>query len=561
MSEVPPSLRNGEKDPCFEELTYYAGLQRTAELNAEYHHHAFYDSKIVSFLGFKRKPVPENVEIAQTVSERQEVEPTKYSSNEKNTSLTDISPHQSLSENPLEEILSADNIERDKINARRALRSATWVSVFYLITTDILGPSSAPYAISRLGFGPGIALYLVLGGVAVYTGFLLYYMFLGLDSLHFPVKSYGDLCLQLLCNVAVIILGNGQGLSQIINPDTVKLCFSVVVLVWALAGMIVGQIRTLKNFGWLANFAIWLNLFVCFATMGIVAHSSPNWSAAKQAGLEIGPIITRARELYPFYTQLQGVMNIVYAYGGAMLFCEFMAEMKRPMDFWKGMILAQIVISCIYMMFGTFVYAYQGQYVVNPANQGVNPYGWQTALNVINLVSALIAAGLYGNVGIKVLYETIIRPLTSAPELSTRMGKLLWIPIVIVYWGVAYIIAMAIPQFSSLTSLVGAICILQFSYTFPPIMYVGYIMQKDALDADHPYDAATGKPNRVDSWRNWSRWTRAYSRHWMLNTFNILLTLAALATAILGIYASIKSLIDAFAQNGATTSFSCTPPV
>ena len=62
---------------------------------------------------------------------------------------------------------------------------------------------------------------------AVYTGFLLWRMFLKLDSVQYPIKTYGDIvgrtcgsttryCIdllqsvQLLCNVAVVILGNGQ---------------------------------------------------------------------------------------------------------------------------------------------------------------------------------------------------------------------------------------------------------------------------------------------------------------------------------------------------------------
>lgn len=50
-------------------------------------------------------------------------------------------------------------------SAQRALRNATWGSVFYLITTDILGPYNVPYAISRTGFGVGFALYTVFGGM------------------------------------------------------------------------------------------------------------------------------------------------------------------------------------------------------------------------------------------------------------------------------------------------------------------------------------------------------------------------------------------------------------
>lgn len=103
-----------------------------------------------------------------------------------------------------------------------------------------------------------------------------------------------------------------------------------------------------------------------------------------------------------------------------MLFIELMAEMKRPFDFWKGMIFAQVnpsllsfltslsscffqlVIVTVYMVFGIYVYAFQGQFAINPANQGISQFGLQTAGNVLTLISGIIAAALYGNIGIKV---------------------------------------------------------------------------------------------------------------------------------------------------------------
>jgi hypothetical protein len=47
--------------------------------------------------------------------------------------------------------------EEERANASRALRLASWASVFYLITTDILGPFNAPFAISQVGWVPGIS--------------------------------------------------------------------------------------------------------------------------------------------------------------------------------------------------------------------------------------------------------------------------------------------------------------------------------------------------------------------------------------------------------------------
>lgn len=45
--------------------------------------------------------------------------------------------------------------EEERANASRALRLASWSMVFYLITTDILGPFNAPFAISQVGWVPG----------------------------------------------------------------------------------------------------------------------------------------------------------------------------------------------------------------------------------------------------------------------------------------------------------------------------------------------------------------------------------------------------------------------
>ena len=47
------------------------------------------------------------------------------------------------------------------------------------------------------------------------------------------------------------------------------------------------------------------------------------------------------------------------------------------------------------------MYGYQAQYVANPAYLGIASYGISTAGNVLAMVSAAIAAALYGNIGLK----------------------------------------------------------------------------------------------------------------------------------------------------------------
>jgi hypothetical protein len=111
-------------------------------------------------------------------------------------------------------------------------------------------------------------------------------------------------------------------------------------LIWALAGFFLGQVRTLQKFGWLANISIFLNLMIIFISMGVIAHSPPNYSISVlgSVGEFIPATITpSANGTWPAIVHnnglpdpsslvgsLNGLMQAVYAYGGAQLFIEFM---------------------------------------------------------------------------------------------------------------------------------------------------------------------------------------------------------------------------------------------
>lgn len=175
------------------------------------------------------------------------------------------------------------------------------------------------------------------------------------------------------------------------------------------------------------------------------------------------------------------------------------------------------------------------------------------------MVTGLIAACLYGNIGIKVAYVEVFQELLHAPPLTTRAGKILWIGLVPVYWVVAWAVCAAIPQFSYISGLVGAVCILQFTYTFPAILAFGFQIQRDAMTAEEEFDAANGTYRRIDS--GITRWVRGFKVKWMFNTFNFIYFLGALTTAGLGMYSSCLGLIDAFNGTSAATSFGCATPV
>ena len=266
-------------------------------------------------------------------------------------------------------------------NASRAMRSASWGAAFYLITTDILGPYGVGFAMGTLGWGPGVALYTVFGFMAGYSGYLIWHTYLGLDSYEFPCRNYGDLAFRTwgttaryLTNILqalglLLLLGQvtiqfGQNISQV---SKFRLCYIVCPLLFVIAGFFMTQIRTLKNYGLVANLAVWLNLLTIFITMGVMAHSPPNYaiSVLGSSGSAVDPttITPDAQGNYPpiihygglpsadLVGSINGLLSGVLAYAGAQLFVEFLAEMRRPRDFLKAMWGAQFFIYSVYLIY------------------------------------------------------------------------------------------------------------------------------------------------------------------------------------------------------------------
>lgn len=313
---------------------------------------------------------------------------------------------------------------------------------------------------------------------------------------------------------------------------------------------------------------IGLNILVIFLSVGFVAHSAPNYAAAKASyGVPAGPVQTETFATYPFYERINGVMNIVYAYGGATIFPQIIAEMRRPMDFLKAFTIAQALIFTIYVFYGLFVYSFQGQFTMPVAFQGVSRYSWQTVGNVLNLISTIIAGGLYGNIGLKIFYVNVVERFLKGPSLLTARGRLFWSALVLIFWGMGFIIGAAIPQVQTLSGMVGAVTNMQFTYSFPTGFTFLYLVRLDATAEDQPYRPGQS-PERLDNWGQWSRWKRGLfgsigvkqRRLQLFKWMNFVVCIAALATSGLGIYGSGLSIAAAF-DSSAATSFGCSAPV
>jgi hypothetical protein len=104
--------------------------------------------------------------------------------------------------------------------------------------------------------------------------------------------------------------------------------------------------------------------------MGVISHSPPNRAVANAANDQVGygPVVVEAFASNNLEGQVNGMFNLVFAYGGAsaflqvasgcslifwaVIFPEMISEMRRPMDFWKGMVIADAFIAIVYLFYG-----------------------------------------------------------------------------------------------------------------------------------------------------------------------------------------------------------------
>lgn len=218
--------------------------------------------------------------------------------------------------------------------------------------------------------------------------------------------------------------------------------------------------------------------------------------------------------------------------------------MKRPTDFLKAMWGAQFFIYAVYMIYGCFIYHYQGQYSYNPSYQGVSVYGWQTAGNAITLLAAWIAAALYGNIGIKVFYNNVLMELAKAPPLITKKGKLIYSVIVPIWWSIAFLIAAAIPDFFGFVSVISASTLMNMTYSIPPLIALGFDLQLRAIrfDQGEGFDPNTGRVIRHGT--TWQRYVRGFTTGgtWRVlqNVWHVIYFLASLSMSGLGMYAAVE---------------------
>ncbi|KAK4553077.1 hypothetical protein LTR86_009804 [Recurvomyces mirabilis] len=267
---------------------------------------------------------------------------------------------------------------------------------------------------------------------------------------------------------------------------------------------------------------------------------------------------------------------MVYAYSGLILFIAYLGEMRHPMDFYKGLFLAQGFICLIYICFGAAVYAEIGQYIVSQIGQSIQPYSIQTAGNVFGLLTGFIAIGkyspvavvfgltalpvLYFNVCTKTIYLEVFQKIFHFPSITTKRGTWQWFGLGPLLWILAFIVAASDPNLNGIVNVVGRLFSLNFTYSIPALLWLGYSIKDASALEGEGFNPATGETTRHDE--GMKRYVRGYLKRPVSHTITLLYFLAGLACSGMGSWAAIEGLIPVFGPGGTVaTSWGCASPV
>lgn len=151
----------------------------------------------------------------------------------------------------------------------------------------------------------------------------------------------------------------------------------------------------------------------------------------------------------------------------------------------------------------------------------------------------------------------------------------------------AWVIAAGIPNLNGIVSVVGGLFMINFTYSFPGMMYlgtklcffsrlytyhpeakltllllfsIGWTIQKAAALPGEGFNPATRVTTRHDT--GFKRWARGFKKSWKISAPTLLYVIAGLACCGMGTWAAIDGLIIQFGGGGTVaTSFGCAVPV
>ncbi|TXT11205.1 hypothetical protein VHUM_01956 [Vanrija humicola] len=370
---------------------------------------------------------------------------------------------------------AVDNADESRITVRDAVfgdledggpdyRGVTPASAFVLMAKANfgLGVLAIPSVFDKLGLIPGIAAIVAIQAMYTWSA-----SFIGPFKIAHPeVYSLGDaafvfagkagreffgamfIIFFVFCAAAALV-GVSVGLNAVTAHGA---CTAVFVALAAIVGWALSSIRTLSDVSWVgwaglvSILSAVVTLTVAVATQDRPASAPPHGPWDKNFKL-IGS---------PSFVEAMTSLNVIlFSSASSPIYYGIVSEMKDPHKFTKPVLATYAFLTSFYVVVGSMVYYFCGQYVASPALGSAGLFLKKVCYGLA-LPGLFASLTIFNHVSAKVVF---VRLLSGTRHLAANTPRhwATWLGSTFGAMLAAYLIASAIPIFSSLIKLSGAV--------------------------------------------------------------------------------------------------------
>ncbi|KAK4436884.1 Lysine histidine transporter 1 [Sesamum alatum] len=356
-----------------------------------------------------------------------------------------------------------------------------WYSAFHNVTAMVgAGVLGLPYAMSQLGWGPGITVMVLSWIITLYTLWQMVEMHEMVPGKRFDryhelgQHAFGEklglwlvvpqqLMVEVGVNIVYMVTG-GKSLKKIhdiVRPDQpMRLSYFTVIF-----GSVHFFLSHLPNF----------NSITVISLAAALIYSTIAWVASLHKGItpEVQYLARASTSTGRVFEFLSALGDVAFAFAGHNVVLEIQATIpstpekpsKKPM--WKGVIIAYIVVALCYFPVAFVGYAIFGNAVEDNILMSLQKPAW-----------LIIAANMFVVIHVIGSYQVFAMPVFDmvesylVKEMKFKPSRLLRIVTRTFYVALTMVLGVSFPFFGGLLSFFGGFAFAPTSYYLPCIMWL-----------------------------------------------------------------------------------------
>ncbi|ELQ42238.1 amino acid transporter [Pyricularia oryzae] len=356
-----------------------------------------------------------------------------------------------------------------------------WNTALILITNQIgLGILALPSVVQTLGIVPAVIAIIGIGLLSTYTAYELLQFYRRHPHVVNAVdmaRIVGGRPLEVIMGVSLVTKMGLTCASTIVTISVALntlsshgVCTAGFIGIAALGCWLLCLPRTFKfiaHIGIPSTISIVAAVLIVIISLGVgnPQGAPPGWSRDVAVVQVVGNP--------SFREGVAACLNVCYAYAGNIAFVSNMAEMRNPSrDFVPALLVLQAVAIPLYLIAGLAIYCLAGEFTTSPSLGSAPRVAAKVAYGIA-LPCVLATGAVFGHTAIKYIYVVAMKRIGATGELTSRTVKswAVWVGCATLFWLLAFVVANAIPIFSSILAISSATFIAWFTFGISAVFW------------------------------------------------------------------------------------------